>query len=103
MILSVEPIYIVWMAGLLLAFLSAIAGIGRWLLTQFQKRIDDRFTLLAEESKAWRKQEIKLLELRSHISENYVRHEDYVRNQSVVEAKLDVLAARLELMQRNSP
>lgn len=96
MILTVEPIYLFWLACLLLAFLGAITGIGRWLLAQFQKRIDDRFTLLARDAESWRQQEIKLAELRVHVSEHYVRREDYVRNQSIIEAKLDAVAARLE-------
>lgn len=99
MILSIEPIHIVWMVGVCLAVLGALAGLGRWLLAQFQQRIDDRFNLLAEDARAWRQQEIKLMELRSHISESYVRREDWIRNQSVLEAKLDALAAKLELMQ----
>lgn len=100
MIFSIEPIYVIWMAGLLLAFLGALTGIGRWLLAQFQKRIDDRFASLAEDARSWRQTERNLMELRAHVSEHYVRREDYVRNQSVVEAKLDALAAKLELMQQ---
>jgi len=98
-ILSVEPIYLIWIAGLLLAFLGALAGVGRWLLAQFQRRIDDRFASLAEDARSWRQTERNLMELRAHVSEHYVRREDYVRNQSVVEAKLDALAAKLEMMQ----
>jgi len=99
MILSIKPIHIIWLAGLLLTLLGALVGIGKWLLGQFGQRMDERFSLLAEDAKAWRQQEIKLMELRSHVSENYVRREDWVRSQSVVEAKLDALAAKLELMQ----
>lgn len=96
MIVSLEPIYLIWAVGLLLAFLGALAGIGRWLLGQFQRRIDERFAALAEDARSWRQQEIKLMELRTHVSEHYVRREDYVRSQSVIEAKLDALAARME-------
>ncbi len=99
MIFSIEPIHIIWIAGLLLTLLGALVGLGKWLLGQFQARMDERFSLLAEDARAWRQQEIKLMELRNHVSEHYVRREDWIRSQSVVEAKLDVLAAKLELMQ----
>lgn len=99
MIVSIEPVYFFWAAALLLGFLGAIAGVGRWLLAQFQKRIDDRFSSLAADAKEWRQQETKLMDLRAHISEHYIRREDYVRNQSVIEAKLDALAAKLEVVQ----
>lgn len=98
MILSVEPIYVVWIAGLLLAFLGAVAGIGRWLLAQFQRRIDDRFSLLAEDTKQWRAIERDLLMLRAELPQHYVRREDYIRGQSVLEAKMDALYSKMEVV-----
>lgn len=99
MTLIIEPIHIWWLLGLLMAALSAFVGIGRWLLTQFQRRVDDRFTLLAAESQAWRTVERDLMALRAELPERYVRREDYIRGQSVVEAKLDAVAAKLEVVQ----
>lgn len=100
MILSIEPIYVVWLAGLLLAFLGAAAGIGRWLLAQFQRRIDDRFSLLAEDTKQWRAIERDLLMLRAELPQHYVRREDYIRGQSVLEAKMDALYSKMETVRR---
>lgn len=37
-----------------------------------------------------------LLVLRAELPEKYVRREDYVRGQSIIESKLDALAVRLE-------
>lgn len=37
-----------------------------------------------------------LLVLRAELPEKYVRREDYVRGQSIIESKLDALAMRLE-------
>ncbi|HET8898092.1 MAG TPA: hypothetical protein VFN09_04885 [Rhodanobacteraceae bacterium] len=99
MIFTIEPIVLVWLLGLALAVLGGFAGIGRWLLAQYQKRIDDRFHLLAEDARAWRQAERNLMDLRAHVTENYVMRDDYTRNQSVVEAKLDALAAKIELLQ----
>ena len=100
MILSVEPIYVIWFAGLLLAFLGALAGTGRWLLNQFQRRIDDRFSLLAEDTKQWRAIERDLLMLRAELPQHYVRREDYIRGQSVLEAKMDSLFSKMEAVRR---
>ncbi len=99
MTLIIEPIHIWWLLGLLMAAISAFVGVGRWLLTQFQRRVDDRFTLLAAESQAWRTVERDLMALRAELPERYVRREDYIRGQSVVEAKLDAVAAKLEVVQ----
>lgn len=99
MIVSIEPVHIVWAAGLGLTVVGALVGLGKWLLGQFGQRMDERFSLLTEEARAWRHTERDLMQLRNHVSEHYVRREDWVRNQSVVEAKLDALAAKVELFQ----
>lgn len=96
MTLIVEPVHIVWLVGLALTLLGALAAIGRWLVGQFERRIDQRFEVLAEDTKGWRNVERDLLLLRAELPQHYVRREDYIRNQSVIEAKLDALAAKLE-------
>lgn len=105
MTLIVQPIHLIYLAVLLAALVSALFGIGKWLLAGFQKRIDERFSLIAADSAAWRQVERDLLTLRAELPERYVRREDYIRNQSIIEAKLDALAAKLEVvqMQRSKP
>jgi hypothetical protein len=44
----------------------------------------------------WTRLERALLELKAELPLQYVRREDYVRGQSVIEAKLDSLATRVE-------
>lgn len=93
--------------GLLLAFLGAAAALGRLLLGQVEKRLDARFTAMDSrfmglekasnvEAAEWRRVERELLDLRADLPLNYVRREDYIRGQSVIEAKLDGLALRME-------
>lgn len=86
--------------GLLLSFLGAAAALGKVLLGQVEKRLDARFNTLEraanDEAGEWRRVERELLELRADMPLNYVRREDYIRGQSVIEAKLDGLALRLE-------
>ena len=100
MIFTIEPIVLVWVAGLFIAMLGGFAGIGKWLLGQFQRRIDDRFALLAEDTKQWRHLERDLLSLRAELPQHYVRREDYIRGQSVLEAKMDALYSKMETVRR---
>lgn len=99
MTLIFEPAHLVYLAFVLALFVGAIWKVGKWMLAGVQKRIDDRFSLLAAESQAWRAVERDLMALRAELPERYVRREDYIRGQAVVEAKLDALAAKLEVVQ----
>lgn len=89
-----------FLVGLLLAFLGSAFAMGRLLLGQVEKRLDTRFEALEkhadEEAGEWRRVERELLDLRAELPLNYVRREDYIRGQSVIEAKLDGLALRIE-------
>lgn len=52
-----------------------------------------------QEAEQWRDVERQLLKFQADLPLQYVRREDYVRGQSVIEAKLDALASKLEVMQ----
>lgn len=88
------------------ALLSAFAGLVKLLLHQFAKRLDQRFAVMdqrfvtvAQDSERLRQVELSLERLRGEMPLHYVRREDYVRNQTVLEAKLDALALKLEHVQ----
>lgn len=92
---------------LLLAFFGACAGAGKMLLGQTQRHLDDRFIVMGErldgieasnrdEAQQWRQVERELMELKGNLPLHYVRREDYIRGQSIIEAKLDGLAVKLE-------
>lgn len=107
-----------FLIGLLIAFLGAAFGAGKILVAQMDKRLDERFkaqdaaretgsaalrdTLnkhLAQEEKTsaqLQALEKDFLHFQAALPLNYVRREDYVRNQTVIEAKLDALALKLE-------
>lgn len=111
--------------GLLLGLLATLASLGlgfaRMLLSQVEQRLDERFLSLQkarddsrvvclnrfseidrerrEEIAQWQRVERDLLALRAELPLHYVRREDYVRGQTVVEAKLDALALKLENLQ----
>lgn len=83
---------------LFMAFCGCVAGFGRVLLDQFEKRLHERFSGLEDATAKAFDVERQLLELRADLPLHYVRREDYIRGQSVIEAKLDGLAMRIENM-----
>lgn len=103
---------------LLLAFFSCVGAFGKLLLSQIERHLDQRFaaqeasrasnhqeverrlssieSTTREESGQWQRVERELLSLKAELPVNYVRREDYIRGQSVIESKLDGLAGKLE-------
>lgn len=84
---------------LFMAFCGSVAGFGKVLLDQFEKRLNERFAGMEGATAKAMDVERQLLELRADLPLHYVRREDYIRGQSVIEAKLDGLAVRIENMQ----
>lgn len=104
--------------SLLLAFFACIGGFGLMLFNQVDKRLDARFGAMedarrdsqgawigrfdelkasaADEREQWHRVERDLLALRVELPEKYVRREDWVRSQSILESKIDGLALRIE-------
>lgn len=104
------------------ALLSALTGLllvlGRVLINQFSRRLAERFDTLeaareastqhwntqflalekcaAEEAREWQRIEREILLMKADLPVHYVRREDYIRNQSVIEAKIDGLALKIE-------
>ena len=104
--------------GLLGVFATIITGLVKLLLAQFEKRLGERFAAQDEARKAatkhWEESFAKVLDrqekdaqalaqlersflkFQAELPVNYVRREDWVRGQSVIEAKLDGLALKFE-------
>lgn len=109
---SVNVVYVILGAlGVVAAIIGGFWAVAQMALGQFEKRLDGKFEtqekLRAEGSKLYqgrleslerdqRKLERAHLELVGELPIHYVRREDYVRNQSVIEAKLDGLALKWE-------
>lgn len=88
---------------LVLGVIGAFAGIGKMLFVQFGATLNERFASLKDsidkvenDSSNWQRLEKEFLMLQRDLPLHYVRREDYVRNQSVIESKLDALALKLE-------
>lgn len=106
---------------LLISFFGFVVGAGKLLLGQIDKRLDLRFDVLEkarsdgakhwderfssilaqqkEDTAAVRNLERDLMGLRAELPDRYVRREDYIRGQTVIEAKIDTVALRLENIQ----
>lgn len=86
--------------------LGAFVAVVKLLLWQVERRLDQRFAVtderfdaVAKDSDRLRNVELGLERLRGEMPLHYVRREDYVRNQTVIEAKLDGLYLKLENVQ----
>jgi len=112
-----------WATGLMGLFVGVVTGLVKLLLNQFETRLGERFETLDKASEAasqhWEQSFAKLvqrqdkdadalqqleksfLRFQAELPVSYVRREDYVRNQTVIEAKLDALASKLEIIQIN--
>jgi hypothetical protein len=86
------------LSGLLVAFLGFAYGAGRLLLSQVEDRLDQRFKAVETAAGAVQQLERDFLAWKADLPIHYVRREDYVRNQTVIEAKLDALAVRIDNM-----
>ncbi|WP_295377206.1 hypothetical protein [uncultured Pseudacidovorax sp.] len=94
-----------WLVGLFFTFLGACVGMGKVLLMLQQRHQDDLHRQLKEElsaistARAKDSGELQRIERdwltwKADLPLQYVRREDYVRNQTVIEAKLDALAGQ---------
>lgn len=99
-----------FLAGLLLSFLCFAFAAGRILLTQVDIRLNARFATLEDALKKHteeegrtaaqvRELERSFMKWQAEMPLQYVRREDFVRNQTVIEAKIDRVYGKLELVQ----
>lgn len=99
--------FVVFCAGLLITGIGGLVASLRWFLgavetrqTQGIARIHDRLDAMEEarqkDSQQWRNVERELLELKAELPSAYVRKDDYVRGQVLLETKMDALAVKIE-------
>jgi hypothetical protein len=84
---------------LLISMLGLMLGIGKMLLTQIKSSLDQRFKTVEDQAQSWQSLEREFLKFQAEMAVQYVRREDYVRGQSVIEAKLDAIASELKRVQ----
>lgn len=100
-------------AVLLIAYIGGLGAFGKVLLSQFEKRMDERREAnaeaiarlektLSEESRRMREMEQKIATAVSDLPLHYVRREDWVRFSATIDHKLDRLA-ELVMKQGGNP
>lgn len=109
------------LAGLVVFILGIFAGGGKMMLALFEAKLDQRFEAMNKErvmadsamqdalrrhTEEEGKTAAQVLELeraflrwQAEMPLQYVRREDYVRNQTVLEAKIDRVYGKLEVVQ----
>ncbi len=85
--------------SLLLTLTGLFVAFGRSLLAQFSRRIDERLLQITKETERWHEMERLFNDLRAELPKEYLRREDYIRGQTVIEAKLDFIAEGLKNVQ----
>ena len=103
-----------WLIGLFALFICAMWALGKVLIGQVEKRLDERFkaqdVVRAEAQGHWelrfttiekmaRATDRDMLLMRGDLPNLYVRREDHIRGQSVIEAKLDAISSELKMVQ----
>jgi hypothetical protein len=97
-------------AMLLITVLGAVIGSVKVIWSRIEKNLDQNFNTIerqlsdvakqaADGQKEVRALELKFLEFKAELPRVYVAREDYIRGQTVIEAKLDAVAAKLENVQ----
>lgn len=75
-------------------------------LSQILKQLNERFEALEvarrETEIGWTRLEREFLEFRADLPLHYVRREDYLRGQAIIEAKLDAVYSKIELIQHGN-
>ncbi|GDO99272.1 hypothetical protein [Escherichia coli] len=90
--------------GFLITFMGFAGGMAKWLFNKAEERQAARFTslerALQQSSDSWGQLEREFMRFQADLPLNYVRREDYIRGQTVIEAKLDALYNKLEMVQQ---
>lgn len=83
------------LVGFLLSFLGVCFGFGKILLAQFQSQLNERQQMQNKLSDKVEHLETLFAEQKAVLPEKFVLREDYIRNQAVLEAKMDSIQKTL--------
>jgi hypothetical protein len=106
--LQIDPWQLILaVAGLISAFATMVWLFGTILVRQFKSQLDQRFSTIQDDisqraqeetdvARQIRNFEREFLLFQRDMPVQYVRREDYIRGQSVIEAKLDAIYSKFE-------
>lgn len=84
-------------------FSTILVAAAKIIARQFEQRLEERFRQLQasrdDEAKSLLQLERQFMEARADLPMRYVMRDDYIRGQSLVEAKLDGLATKIDNIQ----
>ncbi|HAT1684401.1 TPA: hypothetical protein I8Y21_005186 [Klebsiella oxytoca] len=93
------------LVGFLISFIGAVCGLAKWLFSNAEARQAARFLSLEQTMKEtatrWSTLEREFLEFRAQLPVDYVRRDDYIRGQTVIEAKLDATYQKIADIQKH--
>lgn len=93
------------LVGLLVTFMGFVFGVAKMFFAQLEKRQIEQFLSLDASFREFTGNlntlEREFLAFKADLPLHYVRREDYVRGQTVIEAKLDALYNKLEVVQQH--
>jgi hypothetical protein len=78
---------------------AAFAGVGKALLWQYAQTFKNSLAEIKRDSDQWHELELKFYQHLADLPVSYVRREDYIRGQTVIEAKLDSIFSSLKAVQ----
>ncbi|WP_374607128.1 hypothetical protein [Thermomonas sp.] len=84
---------------LALTLAAAFTALGKLLLWQHARHVDGALEQIRGDSQRWRDLERDFLRHLADLPVHYVRREDWVRGQTVIEAKLDAIASEVKVVQ----
>ncbi|MFD1805570.1 hypothetical protein ACFSAV_04140 [Pasteurella oralis] len=84
------------LVGLLLSFLGCCFGFAKILVAQFQSSLRERHNNQQRVNEKVEDLEKELNQLKVALPHNYVLREDYIRGQTILEAKLDALYEKID-------
>jgi hypothetical protein len=89
--------------GAAIFVMSGYLSIAKWQVKQFEERQNTRFTAIenavSKRDDDFTRLEREWMRFLAELPIQYVRREDYIRGQSVLEAKLDALYSEVKLAQ----
>ena len=90
---------VTWAISVVGIFTTLVFGLVKLLLSQMERRLGERFASQDREIAKLAELERDFLRFQAELPMQYVHRQDYVRNQTVIEAKLDGLRDKLEVVQ----
>ncbi|HEU0283263.1 MAG TPA: hypothetical protein VFQ99_05725 [Gallionella sp.] len=96
-------------AAVILAFATMIWAFGKILMSQFEKRLGERFAAIEEARRSageslqgelaqLRTVERDFMKFQAELPTRFVMRDDYIRGQSILEAKQDALFNKMEVV-----